>query len=345
MFQINQYDHVGIRVSNRARALAFYGKLGFAIVEEISNEEVAEIVSADGVRLNLIFNGVARPDAHNIMMDEAVKWPGHTHPAFIVDSIDALLAWAQAEGVAVTEGPNDWGRRLTCFIRDPDGNVLEFNELTGSGAGTALPPGGKLVLHEYAASGNCYKVRLTAAHLGLPLERREYDIVKGETRTPEFLRDINANGRIPVLQVGDRTIAESNAACLYLARGSALVPGGRFDEADMLRWMFWEQYNHEPTIATLRFWKGWVGMDNLSPAQVAQVGGKTAGGTAALELMEEHLVRQDWLAGRRFSVADICLYAYTHVAEGGGFDLSAFPAVRRWLDRVAAEPGHIAMAD
>ena len=113
-----------------------------------------------------------------------------------------------------------------------------------------------LILHEFAPSGNCYKIRLTAAHLGIALERRSYDIQKGETRTPEFLATINANGRIPVLQDDDRLLAESNAICSYLADGSELVPGDRFDRADMLHWMFWEQYNHEPTIATLRFWIG-----------------------------------------------------------------------------------------
>jgi glutathione S-transferase len=115
---------------------------------------------------------------------------------------------------------------------------------------------GKLLLHEYAASGNCYKVRLTAALLGIELERREYDIMKGETRTPEFLQNVNANGRIPVLQVGDRFIPESNAACYFIAAGSGLIPADRFDRADMLHWMFWEQYNHEPNVATLRFWIG-----------------------------------------------------------------------------------------
>jgi catechol 2,3-dioxygenase-like lactoylglutathione lyase family enzyme len=155
IFQIGRFDHVGIRVSDRARALAFYAGLGFTTVEELSNDEVAEIVSGDGVRLNLIFNGVGRPGAHNILMDEPVKWPGHTHPAFIIDSMEPFLDWANKAGVTITEGPNDWGRRLTCFIRDPDGNVLEFNELTGTGAGTALPPAGPMVLHEYAASGNC----------------------------------------------------------------------------------------------------------------------------------------------------------------------------------------------
>ena len=203
--------------------------------------------------------------------------------------------------------------------------------------------GEKLVLHEYAASGNCYKIRLTAAHLGVPLERREYDIFKGETRTPEFLAKVNANGRIPVLQVGDRFLPESNAACFYLARGSRLIPDDRFDEADILHWMFWEQYNHEPNIATLRSWLEVVGLDNLSEAQRVQIPLKRAAGEAALKLMDEHLQANDWLGGGRFSIADICLYAYTNVAEGGGFDLTAYPAVGRWLERVAALPGHIAL--
>jgi glutathione S-transferase len=202
----------------------------------------------------------------------------------------------------------------------------------------------RLILHEYSASGNCYKVRLTAAHLGLELERREYDILKGETRTPEFLREVNANGRIPVLQVGDRFIPESNAACFYLADESALIPDGRFDRADMLRWMFFEQYNHEPNVATLRFWTAFVGPDRLSEAQLAQIPAKRAAGEAALKLMDERLTERDWLVGDRLSLADIALYAYTHVADEGGFDLSAHPAVCAWLERVASAPGHVPMA-
>ena len=202
-----------------------------------------------------------------------------------------------------------------------------------------------LVLHEYAASGNCYKIRLTGAHLGVPLDRREYDIVKGETRTPEFLAGVNANGRIPVLQDGDHFLPESNAACFYLADGSALVPEDRFDRADMLRWMFWEQYNHEPNIATLRFWFGWLGEAGLSEAQRAQIPAKRAGGEAALALMDRHLADRPFLVGKRLSLADIVLYPYTHVADGGGFDLAAYPAVRAWLARVASAPGHIAFSD
>ena len=201
----------------------------------------------------------------------------------------------------------------------------------------------RLILHEYAASGNCYKIRLTAALLGLALERREYDIMKGETRTVEFLAAVNANGRIPVLQAGGRFLPESNAACFYLADGSPLVPADRFDRADMLRWMFWEQYNHEPNVATQRFWHGWVGLANLTDAQRAQLPGKRAAGEAALGLMDEHLAARDYLVGDRLTLADIALYAYTHVAESGGFRLGETPHVAAWLDRVAATPGYVAM--
>ena len=202
----------------------------------------------------------------------------------------------------------------------------------------------RLVLHEYAASGNCYKVRLTAALLGLPVERREYDILKGETRTPEFLANDNANGRIPVLQVGDRLIPESNAACFYLADGSRLIPDDRFERADMLRWMFWEQYNHEPNVATMRFWVAFVGEERLTDAQRAQIGSKRAAGEAALKLMDEHLARWSFFVAERLTLADIALYAYTHVAGDGGFDLALYPAVTAWLKRVSAEPGHVPMA-
>ncbi len=201
----------------------------------------------------------------------------------------------------------------------------------------------KLVLHEYAASGNCYKVRLTAAHVGVPLERIEYDIMKGETRAPEFLANVNANGRIPVLQIGGRFIPESNAACFYLAEGSSLIPGDRFDRADMLRWMFFEQYNHEPNIATLRFWKDWVGFDRLTEAQRLQIPLKRQAGTAALKLMDERLADRDWLVGDGISVGDICLFAYTHVADEADFDLALYPAVVAWMERIMSHPKHIPM--
>jgi len=200
---------------------------------------------------------------------------------------------------------------------------------------------GQLVLHEYAESGNCYKVRLTAALLGIPLERREYDILKGETRTPEFLREVNANGRIPVLQDGDRFIPESNAACYYIADASRLVPSDRFDHADMLRWMFWEQYNHEPNIATLRFWMTLVGVDSLSEAQRLQLTPKREAGNAALKLMDDHLAGRDWFVGEDISLADVCLFAYTHVAGDADFRLNAYPHVVEWIERVGKQPDFI----
>ena len=204
-----------------------------------------------------------------------------------------------------------------------------------------------LTLHEDPRSGNCYKIRLTAALLGLPLERRFYDIMGGETRTPEFLARVNANGRIPVLEIGGadgpRFLPESNAACWYLAEGSALIPATRFERADMLRWMFFEQYNHEPNVATLRFWLAFVGERNLSDQQRAQIPAKRVAGEAALALMDEHLATRDWFVGAAPTLADIALYAYTHVAEGGGFRLGDYPAIGRWLARMAARPGYVAM--
>ena len=200
-----------------------------------------------------------------------------------------------------------------------------------------------LVLHEYAASGNCYKVRLTAALVGKPLERREYDIMKGETRTPDFLANVNSNGRIPVLQVGDRFIPESNAAAYYVGEGSNLIPTDPFDHADMLRWMFWEQYNHEPNIATLRFWMRYVGPDGLNDLQRAQMPGKRQAGNAALRLMDEHLRQREWFVGKSLSIADVCLFAYTHVAGDAEFNLAGYPGVTAWLERIKDYPHYIAM--
>lgn len=199
-----------------------------------------------------------------------------------------------------------------------------------------------LVLHEFSPSGNCYKIRLALAHLGRSYERREYDILKGETRTPEFLANVNPNGRIPVLQVGDDFLPESNAALWYIAEGTDLLPDGQFSRAEVLQWLFWEQYNHEPNIATIRFWKTYGGGFDKRPAwQQATVEAKIDGGNAALKLMDDHLAARSWFVGDVFSIADIALYAYTHVAGEGGFDLALYPNVNAWLARVAALPGHI----
>lgn len=200
-----------------------------------------------------------------------------------------------------------------------------------------------LILHEYAPSGNCYKIRLTAALTGQMLKRRGYDIMKNETRTADFLANVNANGRIPVLQVGDRFLPESNAACWWLATGSSLIPQDRFEQADVLRWLFWEQYNHEPNVATLRFWFAWIGEANFSEVQRVNLPAKRAAGEAALKLMDEHLSRHDWLVGSGATLADICLFPYTHVAEDGLFVLADYPAVQAWIARVKSLPGFISL--
>ena len=200
-----------------------------------------------------------------------------------------------------------------------------------------------LILHEDARSGNCYKIRLTAAHVGIELERKNYDIMHGETRSPEFLRDVNANGRIPVLQDGERFLTESNAICFYLANGSKLIPDAHFDQADMLRWMFWEQYNHEPNIATLRFWLRLVGIEALNDAQRMQITGKRENGLYALDLMDKHLEGRRWFVADQFSVADICLFAYTHVADEADFDIEAYPEVIRWMERIMTLDGHVGL--
>jgi glutathione S-transferase len=204
-----------------------------------------------------------------------------------------------------------------------------------------------LILHEDPFSGNCYKIKLTAALLGIPLTTIAYDITRGETRTPEFLATINANGRIPVLQIGSgdgaKFLPESGAACWYLADGSDLIPSDRFERADMLHWMFFEQYNHEPNVATLRFWLAKVGEANLTEAQRAQLPAKRAGGEAALKLMDEHLTAREWFVGETPTLADIALFAYTHVAGDGGFRLADYPAIQAWLTRMSALARYVAM--
>ena len=201
----------------------------------------------------------------------------------------------------------------------------------------------RLVLHEDPRSGNCYKISLLLAHLGLPYERRQYDIMKGETRTPEFLGKVNGNGRIPVLQVGDRFLPESNAALCYLADGTRFLPKDRFDRADVLRWMFFEQYSHEPNIATLKFWKVFVGEDNWTDTQRMLAPVKKDAGDAALGVMDEHLNGRRYFVGDQLSIADIALFAYTHTADMGGFDLKAYPNVLAWVDAMQVEPGHVPM--
>jgi glutathione S-transferase len=195
-------------------------------------------------------------------------------------------------------------------------------------------------LYDYLPSGNGYKVRLLLTQLGVPFELVELDITKGLTRTPDFLAR-NPNGRIPTLEIEPGVyLPESNAILFYLAENSPFLPAERLERARVLQWMCFEQYSHEPNIATVRFW---LSHGELTPERRAQLDQKRQLGYAALGVMEQHLAQRSFFVGERYSIADIALYAYTHVADEGGFDLAPYPAIRKWLGRVSAQPRHIAI--
>lgn len=193
-----------------------------------------------------------------------------------------------------------------------------------------------------ADSGNCYKVRLCAAQLGIALERHPTNILTGGSRTPEFLAR-NPNGKVPLLVLPDgEPLAESNAMLLHLAEGSALLPAPGLDRSLVHQWLFFEQYSHERFIATNRFWRH-ILKDTETYAE--QIAANEPNGYAALDVMEQQLRQTDFLVACGYSIADIALYAYTHVADQGGFDLEPYPAIRRWLQRIAAQPNHIRLLD
>ena len=195
-----------------------------------------------------------------------------------------------------------------------------------------------MLLYDSPVSGNCYKVRLLLAHLGIPYERRTMDVVDRSNR-PEVLGGLNPALRVPTLVLDDgRPLAESGAIIWYLGEGTRFVPEDRYERAQVLQWMFFEQYDHEPAIAVARFWLAYSGradefVDRLPERQAA--------GVRALAAMERHLDGRQFLVGDSFTLADIALYAYTHVAHEGGFDLEPYPAVHDWLGQVASEPGHV----
>ena len=193
-------------------------------------------------------------------------------------------------------------------------------------------------LYNVAYSGNSYKVRLLLAQLSVPCEIVEVDILKGESRTTEFLK-INPNGRTPVLDDNGFILAESNAILAYLAKGTKFLPEDPEKFALVFQWMFFEQYSHEPYIATSRFW---LQHKPDSPEKSALLASKRDGGCAALKIMEDHLVKTDFFVGD-YSIADIALFAYTHVSHEGGFPLDDFPRIRAWIDRVKAQRGFVSM--
>jgi glutathione S-transferase len=195
-----------------------------------------------------------------------------------------------------------------------------------------------VLLYNSQISGNCYKVRLLLAHLGIRYERSELSVTDRSTRA-ELLGDLNPALRVPTIVLDDgRPLAESNAIIWYFGDGTRYVPEDRYERARVLQWLFFEQYSHEPFIAVARFWVAYSG----DPERFAdELDAKRAGGYAALDAMERHLDSRSFLVADRYTIADISLYAYTHVAHEGGFDLSGYPAIRAWLDRVASQPGHV----
>ena len=193
-----------------------------------------------------------------------------------------------------------------------------------------------MLLYNAQVSGNCYKVRLMLAHLGIRYEKVELSTVDRSNRR-EVLGDKNPDLRVPVLVLDDgRPLAESDAILFYLAEGTRYLPEDRFERAQVLQWCFYEQYSHEPHIAVARNW-----LHNLKSYDPQKLEEKQKAGYKALDAMEAHLKQRTFFVGERYTIADIALYAYTHVAHEGGFDLSRHPAVRAWLDRVAAQPGHV----
>jgi glutathione S-transferase len=195
-------------------------------------------------------------------------------------------------------------------------------------------------LHDFLASGNGYKCRLVLHHLAIPFERIEVDILRGQSRTEAFGR-LNPEQRIPVLELEDgTTLPESNAILCYLADGTPWLPAERMARAQVLRWLFWEQYSHEPNLATVRHWMLHPSPDEERPRLLPR---KREQGVRAIGVMESHLAGRAWMVGGGPTVADLALYAYTHVAPEGGFDLSPYPAIGAWLERVAAQDGHVAI--
>ncbi len=195
-----------------------------------------------------------------------------------------------------------------------------------------------LRLYNFLPSGNCYKIRLLLTQLGIPFENIEVNILKGESRTPEFLAK-NPNGRVPVLEIeSGQFLAESNAIIFYLSEGTQFLPQDKFLCAQVLQWLFFEQYSHEPFIATSRFWITYLGKAEEYKKAIEQ---KRAPGYAALGVMEKHLQQHSFLVGDRYTIADIGLFAYTHVAHEGNFDLAGFPAIQAWIKRVESQPLHI----
>lgn len=339
---ISGWDHVGIRVSDRQQALAFYQRLGFVETLHFAGFEANEMLAPGGVRINLIFNGSRLQAALNPLLDQPVKLPGVTHPAFVVPDLYALRDWLQASGIRITEDIHAIGpRRITLFIRDPDGNVLEFNQLLDNAANPTASITTKpltqrkttMKLYDLELSGNCYKVRLLAALAQLPLQLEAVDFLAGAHKQAPVI-DLNPWGELPVLVDGDLVLRDSQAILVYLARqyaGHAWWPEDAARQGEVMQWLSVaaNEIQHGPCTARLIDKFGY----ELDKARALQIAARIHG------LLEQHLATHEWLACGRPTIAECAVFPYVALAHEGGISLQDYPNILAWIERVKALPG------
>jgi Glutathione S-transferase len=339
---IRHYDHIGIRVSDRQQAVAFYEQLGFREMRRFDKYEANEMETPDGVRINLIFNATRVLHNRNILLDEPVKLPGVTHAAFVVDDLYALKGWLEQAGITITEGIHPIGpRRIALFIRDPDRNVLEFNQLlTETKIPFETPESVEVYpmkLYDLEVSGNCYKVRLFAALAGIELALEPVDFAAGAHKQSPLI-DLNPWGEVPVLVDGDIVLRDSQAILVYLARqygGHQWWPDGAAQQAEVMQWLSTaaNEIQHGPNSARL-IKKFGLPLDKESAMNVS---------TRVLQLIDRHLSSHNWLALGRPTIADCAVFPYVAVGWEGDVTLEQYPAIQAWVERIKALPGYIAM--
>lgn len=333
--RIIDYEHIGIRVSDRVEALEFYEKLGFIEEGYFPEHQASELVTADGVYINLIFNGAKRDG--NILMDEPIKYPGITHPAFIVDDLDRLLEKLKQENIQITEGPKYIGeRRRACFIRDPDGNVLEFDQIYPSTAQQEIQIS-TMKLYDLELSGNCYKIRLFLSLMNVKYELVPVDFMAGQHKSPEFLQ-LNPFGQIPILEDDDLILRDSQAILVYLAKkhgGEAWFPSDAAGMAQVTQWLSTAANEIARGVADARLSKKFGFAIDLDAAQ------KKA--ESILNLIEQHLKQYQWLVLNRPTIADIACFPYIALAPEGGVIIDKYPAINQWCDRIKKLPLFIEM--
>ena len=323
-------------MSDRFEALEFYEKLGFIEEGYFPEHQASELVTDGGVYINLLFNGAKRDG--NILMDEPIKYPGITHPAFIVDDLDALLKKLEQENIQVTEGPKYIGeRRRACFIRDRDGYVLEFDQIYPYATQQETQNISTMKLYDLELSGNCYKIRLFLSLMNVKYELVPVDFMNGQHKSPEFLQ-LNPLGQIPVLEDDDLVLRDSQAILVYLAKkhgGEAWFPSDAAGMAQVTQWLSIaaNEIARGPNDARLSKKFGFA--INLDAAQ------KKA--ESILNLIEQHLTKHQWLALNRPTIADIACFPYIALAPEGGVTLDKYPAIIQWCDRIKKLPRFIEM--